>query len=191
MVWIFSTGVFIYHIYTEKLEGLPFQAPLYQKIAQKAEEAYKLAKPINTGIQTSHNIKIVEFLDTFRSAVTLKLQYVNSEESAFPRTIFVKSEVQSKSQSRDMFESAVYIQGSEVLIEKMYNLYKMVKNQEMPKHKQGSILNIKNRVDRQPEAHVTLKMLGLQRFYSIDSEFIQGIVLQFTNEFFKDLHGYN
>ena len=170
----------------KSLKGLPLQAPLYQKIAQKAEEAYKLAKPMTTGIQTSHNIKIVQFLDTLRSAVTLKLQYVTSEESAVPRTMYVKSDIQSKSQSKDMFESAVYVQGSEVLMEKMYNLYKIVQNQELPKYKQESILNIKNRMAKHPEAHVTLKMLGLQRFYSIDSEFIQGIVLQLTNEFIKD-----
>merc|ERR1719318_499454 len=170
----------------KSLKGLPLQAPLYQKIAQKAEEAYKLAKPMATGIQTSHNIKIVQFLDTLRSAVTLKLQYVNSEESAVPRTMYVKSDIQSKGHSKDMFESAVYVQGSEVLMEKMYNLYKIVQNQELPQQKQESILNIKNRMPKQPEAHVTLKMLGLQRFYSIDSEFIQGIVLQLTNEFMND-----
>ena len=170
----------------KSLKDLPLQAALYHKIAQKAEAAYKLAKPIKTGIQTSHNIKIVQFLDTLKSAVTLKLQYVNSEESAIPRTMYVKSDVQTKSQKKELFESAVYIQGSEVLVEKLYNMYSLIQNQKVPKHTQESVLNIKNRMTKQPEAHVTLKMLGLQRFYSIDSQFVQGIILQLTNEFTED-----
>ena len=58
----------------QTLKDLPLQTPLYQKIAQEAEAAYKFAKPINTEIQTSHNLKIVQFLDTLKTAVTLKFQ---------------------------------------------------------------------------------------------------------------------
>merc|ERR1719312_2127547 len=168
------------------LKELPLQAPLYQKIAQKAEAAYKFAKPINTGIQTSHNLKIVQFLDTLRAAVQLKLQYVNSEESAIPRTMYVKSDVHTKSHAMEMLDSAVYIQGTEELIEKMYNTYRKIQGQDPLMQEQESVLDIKNRMIKQPEAHVTLKLLGLQRFYSIDSQMIQGIIGQLTKEFYND-----
>jgi len=188
------------------LKDLPLQAPLYQKIAQKAEAAYKFAKPINTGIQTSHNLKIVQFLDTLRAAVQLKLQYVNSEESAIPRTMYVKSDVHTKSHAMEMLDSAVYIQGTEELIEKMYNTYTKIQGQQPLMQEQESVLDIKNRMVKQPEAHVTLKMMGLQRFYTIDSQMIQGIIRELTEEFYNDgqsrgitknflkvidIHGYN
>merc|ERR1711887_6829 len=188
------------------LKELPLQTPLYHKIAQKAEAAYKFAKPISIGIQTSHNLKIVEFLDTLKAAVTLKLQYVNSEESAVPRTMYAHSDVESRSHAMEMLDSAVYIQGSEELIEKLYTLYHKMQGVDAPIKQQESVLNIRNRKVKQPEAHVTLKMLGLQRFYSIDSQMIQGIIRQLTKEFYNDgqsrgitknflkvldIHGYN
>merc|ERR1711887_378351 len=168
------------------LKELPLQTPLYHKIAQKAEAAYKFAKPISIGIQTSHNLKIVEFLDTLKAAVTLKLQYVNSEESAVPRTMYAHSDVESRSHAMEMLDSAVYIQGSEELIEKLYTLYHKMQGVDAPIKQQESVLNIRNRMVKQPEAHVTLKMLGLQRFYSIDSQMIQGIIRQLTKEFYND-----
>eukprot|EP00092_Neocalanus_flemingeri_P009183 GFUD01009884.1.p1 GENE.GFUD01009884.1~~GFUD01009884.1.p1 ORF type:complete len:1721 (+),score=446.76 GFUD01009884.1:69-5231(+) len=167
----------------KSLKNLPLQTKMYQNIAQQAEQAHKLAKPLKTGIQTSHNIKISQFLDTLRAAVSLHLQYVNSEESAVPRRFYVKSDIESKSQIMEKIESSIYIQGSEVLIEKLYNLYKMI-HQHKIKHE--SNIDIKNRMAKQPEAHVTLNMMGLQRLYSIDSQFIQDIIMQLTEEYTKD-----
>ena len=48
------------------------------------------------------------------------LQYVNSEESAISMTMYVKSDVHSKSHAMEMWDSAVYIQGTEHLIEKQH-----------------------------------------------------------------------
>jgi len=141
-----------------------------------------------------------------KAAVTLKLQYVNSEESAVPRTMYAHSDVESRSHAMEMLDSAVYIQGSEELIEKMYTLYHKMQGIETPIQQHESVLSIGNRKVKQPEAHVTLKMLGLQRFYSIDSQMIQGIIRQLTKEFYNDgqfrgitknflkvldIHGYN
>ena len=84
--------------------------------------------------------------------------------------------MESKSHNMEMLDSAIYIQGTEEFIEKMYNTYRKIENQDLFMQEQKSVFDIKNRIAKQPEAHVTFKMLGLQRFYTIDSQRIQEIV---------------
>ena len=152
------------------------------QLSQKAEEALKFAKPIEFGIEKSHNIKIQKFLDTLRTSVGLRLQYVNSEESAIPRNMYMKSEINSQVQNIKQLESSVYVQGADQIIEKIQDLYKMMIQREQALERESEKLDYKIRESKKPEAHVTLKMFDMQRLFTIDSEFLQEVVAQLSHE---------
>lgn len=151
-------------------------------LSQKAGEALKLAKPTNSsGIHKSQNIEIKQFLETLKASVGLKLQYVNSEESAFPRTMFLQSEISSKAQTMKPWESSVYLQGADTFLDELYNGYKywsQLSHQQKPEEK----LTYEPRQTRKPEAHVTLKMFDLQRFFSVDYEYMQQVAMEMAKE---------
>merc|ERR1719309_702950 len=72
---------------------LPSHSRLHNKHAGLAAQ---LVRPVDMGIQTSHNLIISQFLETLKSSVNMKAQYVTSEESAFPRNIFLRSTMKSR-----------------------------------------------------------------------------------------------
>ena len=151
-------------------------------LSQKAGEALKLAKPTNSsGIHKSQNLEIKQFLETLKASVGLKLQYVNSEESAFPRTMYLQSEISSKAQTMKPFESSVYLQGADTFLDELYNGYKFwsgLNQQEKPEEK----LTYEPRQSRKPEAHVTLKMFDLQRFFSVDYDYLKQVAMELAGE---------
>ena len=147
-----------------------------------AEEAYKFAKPYLYGIEKSHNIKITQFLDTLKSSVGLNLQYVNSEESAIPKNMYLKSEIKSKVQSIKQLETSVYVQGVDQIIEKIQDLYKFMIQKQQPMEKEEEKLDYLVRKTKTPEAHITLKMFDMQRLFTIDYEFMQELVAELSHE---------
>ena len=151
-------------------------------LSQMAEEAYKFAKPYLYGIEKSHNIKITQFLDTLKSSVGLNLQYVNSEESAIPKNMYLKSEIKSKVQSIKQLETSVYVQGVDQIIEKIQDLYKFMIQKQQPMEKEEEKLDYLVRKTKTPEAHITLKMFDMQRLFTIDYEFMQELVAELSHE---------
>ena len=153
-------------------------------LSQKAGEALKLAKPTNsTGIHKSQNIEIKQFLETLKASVGLKLQYVNSEESAFPRTMFLQSLISSKAQSMKPFESSVYLQGADTFLDALYNEYKFWSQLQLSQAERSEEkLTYEPRQSRKPEAHVTLKMFDLQRFFSVDYDYLRQVGMEMAEE---------
>ena len=151
-------------------------------LSQKAGEALKLAKPTNSsGIHKSQNIQIKQFLESLKASVGLNLQYVNSEESAFPRTMYLQSQISSKAQTMKPFESSLYLQGADTLLDQLYGAYKswsQLSQQEKPQEKLG----YEPRKSKNPEAHLTLKMFDLQRFFSVDSDYFQQVAREMAEE---------
>merc|ERR1719228_2537045 len=170
------------------LAKLPIHNRLYNMVSQQAQEAYRLAKPTNTGIQMSHNVMISQFLDTLKAAVNFKLQYVTSEESAFPKNIFLKDSVASKSHHTQNFEAAINFQGAEYIINKMYEAYSALKPQQkqqrMDEQKNyiKNIVHVESRWARKPEAHVTVKVMGIQRIFSFDNKMVEELMEEITKD---------
>merc|ERR1719481_1331784 len=156
----------------QSLKDMPLGSIEQQtELSQKAEEALKLAKPYHYGIQTSQNLKIKQILDTLKASVGMHLQYVNSEESAIPRNMYIKSDVNSRVSKTKQFETSVYVQGADKVIEKVQDLYKMLYQQQQDApQKQAEQLQYEARRSKTPEAHVTLKMFDMQRLFTVDAE---------------------
>ena len=152
------------------------------ELSQKAEEALKLAKPYHYGIQTSQNLKIKQILDSLKASVGMQLQYVNSEESAIPRNMYIRSEVDTRASKTKQFETSVYVQGADKVIEKVQDLYKMLYQQQDSPQKQPEKLQYEARKSKTPEAHVTLKMFDMQRLFTVDSEALQEMIAQLSHE---------
>merc|ERR1719292_91879 len=170
------------------LAELPTHSHLYNLVSEKAQEAYRLAKPTNTGILMSHNVMISQFLDTLKAAVNFKLQYVTSEESAFPKNVFLKDSVASKSHHTQNFEAAINFQGAEFIVNKMYEAYSALKPQQeqqrMDEQKNyiKNIVHVESRWARKPEAHVTVKVMGIQRIFSFDNKMVEKLMEEITRD---------
>jgi len=171
------------------LSELPVHSRIYDFVSMQAQEAFPLVKPIDTGIQTSHNIMISQFLEHFKSAINLKLEYVTSSESAFPRNVFLRSKVVSKTHSTNSFQSAVYFQGAEYLINKMYEKYSTDKPEDVKAKEDfiNNIVRVKKREERKPVSNINVKIMGLQRIFTIDSELVEEIIEEVTVDTLKAL----
>merc|ERR1719394_1497448 len=155
---------------------------IYKAVIEPAREAIRIAKPTDAGILTSHNIMISQFLDTLKAAVNMKVQYVFSEEDELPRTLFMKTSVKSKTHVFNKMEVAAHMEGGQFLINKLYETYaRFLSEEEKARIDTQSdiiknIINVESRRMRKPEAHVTIKSLGLQRIFSIDSRMVEELL---------------
>merc|ERR1719516_408327 len=139
---------------------------IYKAVIEPAREAIRIAKPTDAGILTSHNIMISQFLDTLKAAVNMKVQYVFSEEDELPRTLFMKTSVKSKTHVFNKMDVTYARFLSEEEKARIDTQSDIIKN----------IINVESRRMRQPEAHVTIKSLGLQRIFSIDSRMVEELL---------------
>merc|ERR1712180_527565 len=156
---------------------------IYSVVSESAREAIKLAKPTDAGIQTSHNIMISQFLDTLKAAVNMKLQYVFSEEDELPRNLFMKASVKSDTHKFNHMEVAAHMEGGQFLLNKLYETYARFMLSEDEKLRMDTqrdyiknIVNVESRRMRKPEAHITVKSLGLQRIFSLDSRMVEELL---------------
>jgi len=155
---------------------------IYNAVFEPAREAIKIAKPTDAGILTSHNIMISQFLDTLKAAVNMRVQYVFSEEDELPRTLFMKTSVKSKTHVFNKMEVAAHMEGGQFLMNKLYEAYARflpqdeVARMDTQRDYIKNIINVESRRMRKPEAHVTIKSLGLQRIFSLDSRMVEELL---------------
>merc|ERR1719394_1922615 len=175
----------------KSISKLPTGSDEYlSQLSQKAGEALKLAKPIKSGIHKSQNIKIKQFLDTLKASVGMQVKYVNSPDSAFPKTMYLKSEISSKAQTMKPFETSVYLQGAEAVLDYITENYKFLVRDSMVRTLEEK-LSYEPRQSATPEAHVTLKMFDMERLFSVDTESFKEMWSQFGREISKGNIAFN
>merc|ERR1712142_554635 len=133
----------------------------------------------------STNIHYTSFVETLKTLVSYKLQWTASEESFIPRTIFGKTVLTGPVSKIEPLETAFYMQGTETVISKLLEMYsELVTPEESSTVNKGDreieekmrSLGIQEKKFIKPEAHLTLKFMGLQKLYSLDEEFVQIII---------------
>ena len=185
MTWFDTSRQVVSYISStlKSLKELPYESFEKQHhLSSKAEEALRIAKPFDQGLHKSQNRKIQQFMDKLKASVGLKLQYVNSEESAIPRNMYLKSEIDSEVQTTNQLESSMYVQGAEQVLENVLNLYKQMFEERQETRQVEEKLSYKPRKSPVPEAHVTLKMYDMQRLFTIDNRFLQELMHQISSE---------
>lgn len=156
------------------------------ELSRKATIALTLCKPSTYGIQTSQNVQVSQFLESFKYIIHQNIQWVSSEESFIPKSIYSRMEMRGIDNSAVPLEAHLYIHGAQYVIDQLYEMYSGRFDRQDTTHEQNnnfrelrersSRLQIEPRyVDNNPEAHFTLKSLGLQKIYSLDAEFIRTI----------------
>jgi len=155
---------------------------MFSPISESAREAIRLAKPTDSGIVTSHNIIISRFLDTLKAAVNMRLQYVFSEDDEVPRSLFMRNSVKSRTHVLSE-EVAMHMEGGQFLIDKLYETYNRFMLSEEEKARVNTqrdyiknIVNVESKRMRKPEAHVTVKSMGLQRIFSLDNMIVEQLL---------------
>merc|ERR1711970_547273 len=194
--WFDPSEQVVSYVYTtlKTIAELPNHSLPNTFIGEKAREALRLARPAMTGIQTSHGMMIFQFLDNLKASVKVKLQYINSPESVIPKNMFLKQTIKTGTHRMETIETSVYTQGAEYFINKMYEAYnsmmtgtdkaQYVANKNIMKN----ILRVENRVALPPAAHITVKMMGLQRLFSIDARMIEEIIETVTRDTMEALN---
>merc|ERR1711962_23780 len=155
---------------------------MFSPIFERAREAIKLAKPTDAGIVTSHNIIISHFLDTLKAAVNMRLQYVFSEDDEVPRSVFMRNSVKSRTHVLSE-EVAMHLEGGQFLLDKLYETYNRFLLSDEEKARVNTqrdyiknIVSVESRRMRKPEAHITVKSMGLQRIFSLDNRVIESLL---------------
>ena len=178
----------------QTLSQIPETATSYLPLRQKAKAIVEIAKPCHGGIQTSHNLQTVQFIQAIKAAVSHKLQWITSEESVIPRSIFTKASLQGESADIDGLEAAYYIQGAESVIEKLQELYSTIRGQsegrattqnKMEVEELMRKLGVQGETAISPEAHLTLKFMGLQKLYSFDSQYVTKVITDVSRAFIE------
>merc|ERR1711887_348078 len=173
------------HSTLKSLTKLTGSLPEYERLRIKALTILPMAKPIKEGYQYSTNIHYTSFVETLKTLVSYKLQWTASEESFIPRTIFGKTVLTGPVSKIEPLETAFYMQGTETVISKLLEMYsELVTPEETSTVKKGEreveeklrVLGVQEKRFIKPEAHLTLKFMGLQKLYSLDEELVQTII---------------
>merc|ERR1711863_218859 len=173
------------HSTLKSLTKLTGSLPEYERLRIKALTILPMAKPIKEGYQYSTNIHYTSFVETLKTLVSYKLQWTASEESFIPRTIFGKTVLTGPVSKIEPLETAFYMQGTETVISKLLEMYsELVTPEETSTVKKGEreveekmrVLGVQEKGFIKPEAHLTLKFMGLQKLYSLDEELVQTII---------------
>merc|ERR1712198_47432 len=173
------------HSTLKSLTKLTGSLPEYERLRIKALTILPMAKPIKEGYQYSTNIHYTSFVETLKTLVSYKLQWTASEESFIPRTIFGKTVLTGPVSKIEPLETAFYMQGTETVISKLLEMYsELVTPEETSTVKKGEreveeklrTLGVQEKRFIKPEAHLTLKFMGLQKLYSLDEELVQTII---------------
>merc|ERR1719334_1786442 len=119
----------------------------------------------------------------------MKLQYVFSEEDELPRNLFMKASVKSDTHKFNHMEVSAHMEGGQFLLNKLYETYAQVMLSEDEKSRMETqrdyiknIVNVESRRMRKPEAHITVKSLGLQRIFSLDSRMVEELLAKIAVE---------
>merc|ERR1711915_574601 len=177
------------HSTLKSLTRLSGSVPEYERLRVKALLILPMAKPVTEGYQYSTSLRTTSFVETLKTLVSHKLQWTASEESFIPRTIFSKIELRGPVSKIETLETAFYMQGAETVLSKLIELYsQLVIPGETSTASQGEreveekmrTLGVHEKKYIKPEAHLTLKFMGLQKLYSLDEELVQTIIRKFS-----------
>ena len=167
------------------LKNLPAANSEYETLKQKAEIILSIAKPVKEGIQYSRNIHVANYIESFRSVVGNSLVWQADEDSFLPKSLYFSSQIKGLGSNVDSLEAYFYMQGTQQVVDKLYELYSELKapkyNPTIEETKEEiraemEKLGVQSKQSEKPEAHLTLRMAGLQKLYSMDEEFVQTIV---------------
>merc|ERR1711887_503884 len=147
---------------------IPFLA---EKLFASAEhDTHHIITYVNALGNLGHDAAALHHL---KASVNLQLQYINTPETLIPKNWFWKQTVKTETHRIEYVESSVYVQGAEYFLNKAYEAYNSMMTGEdksqydANKNYIRNILRVENRVAMPPAAHMSVKVLGLQRFFSI------------------------
>ena len=155
-------------------------------LSGKATLALPLCKPTPFELQGSHNIHLSYFMDSLKTTVGSTLQVVSSEDSMFPRSIFTKSTIEGVDVAINTGEASLYLKGVESVLKQIYDMYSRTLEEkdefQQKQEQQRNEREIRERSEKlnivprfsgeKPEAHLIMKMLDMQKVYSLDADTI-------------------
>merc|ERR1719376_1705910 len=174
----------------ETLKNLPSHFPEYTSLKQKCDIIIKIAKPVKEGIQYSRNFMLADHIESLRSTVSYSADLVADKDSFLPKSLYLSTQLRGLNSVVDTMEAYFYLQGTQKITDKLYELYSgmtspeyspATKETEREVREKMEKLGIHEKESERPEAHLFVKMAGLEHLYSIDEEFVNSVVKDISN----------
>merc|ERR1712042_234510 len=174
----------------ETLKNLPSHVPEYTSLKQKCDIIIKIAKPVKEGIQYSRSFMLADHIESLRSTVSYSADLVADKDSFLPKSLYLSTQLRGLNSVVDTMEAYFYLQGTQKITDKLYELYSgmtspeyspATKETEREVREKMEKLGIHEKESERPEAHLFVKMAGLEHLYSIDEEFVNSVVKYISN----------
>merc|ERR1711922_88908 len=120
-----------------------------------------------------------------RSTVSYSADVVSDKESFLPKSLYLSTQLRGLNSVVDSMEAYFYLQGTQKITDHLYELYsgmrspkysKATKKTEDEVREKMEKLGIHEKESEKPEAHLFVKIAGLEHLYSIDEEFVSKVV---------------
>merc|ERR1712002_512524 len=205
--------VSLIHSTLKSLTKLSGSIPKYERLRNKAKLILPMAKPVKDGYQYSRYYHYTSFVESLRTMVSHALKWTSTDKSFLPPTLYSKAELLTPISKIETLETAFHMHGTETVISKLIEIYsELVTPEETSTSAEREVvdtmtkLGVHEKKYTKPEAHLTIRMLGLEKLYSINEEIVQKLVNEVSeitetrrleeglkSEYFKilDLYTYN
>jgi hypothetical protein len=174
--FIYSTLKSLKH--TEVPELLPLRS--------KVQSILGMVKPVESGIQFSHNMHTSKFVEYLKVVAANGIQLVNSEESLVPKKISYVSSLINRSWKIEGLTFDLYTQGMDYVLEKFLTLTSLrpetTESVRSELQKIQESLQITKRGILEPEAHLNVKFMGIERLFTFNTEFYMQTVQKISEQ---------
>merc|ERR1712126_415864 len=170
----------------KSLTQLSGSNPEYERLRIKAQLILPMAKPVTEGYQYSRNYHYTSFVESLRTLVSHRLTWTSTEQSFIPTTFYNKMQLKSSIGALNSIETILHMEGMETVVSKLIEMYSELVTPEEQESSVSKIetetkeklrtLGVHGKKKTKPEAHLTLKYMGLQKLYSVNEEIVQTIV---------------
>ena len=156
------------------------EVPELKAVGQKASSLIQMVKPAQYGIQYSHNANYAEFVNYLKTSVSKKVAWVYNEQDVVPTKMSLSNNFYNPTFVVRGLSYSVYTQGMDHLLEKA--LYSTGKNSQAGQsvkeqlEKIAQELKIEQREEKTAEVFAQAGMLGYERLYSLNKEYVMEVV---------------
>lgn len=171
-------------IYSTLKSLVDTEVPELKAVGRKAESLIQMIKPQEYGLQFAHNANYAEFVDYLKTAISKKVSWSFTEEEMIPARISLSNAFYHPSWAVRGLSFSVYTQGMDNLLDKvLFHMNKKSPVSESVKEQLEKIaeeLKIEKRESRPSEVFIQSKMLGFERMYTLNKEYITEYVERMT-----------
>jgi len=160
------------------------EVPELKAVGLKTSSIIHMVKPFHYGAQYSHNANFAKFVEYLKTSISKKVAWVYNEEEIVPTKISMSNNIYNSAFVVRGLSYSIYTQGMDQLLDKvLYYTSKKTPVSESVKTQLEKIseeLKIQKHEDKSAEVFVQSRMVGYERLYTINKDYVMEILEQAT-----------